>query len=76
METGMETEPTAIGFLTTDGYLFCCEECANRRSKRRGLLIGLPEYEALVEYRSAEPEALCPGCGAELDLPEPETSPH
>ncbi len=72
----MEQESNGIGFLASDGVLFCSSACALREGRRAGCEVDQDEYESLVESGSLPPRGLCPACGAEFSISWPEHEPN
>ena len=68
--------PLAIGFLTSDGVLYCSKECASDHGVSSGYDVDQDEYESLVESESLQAVDLCPGCGAEFPVSWPEREPN
>lgn len=66
----------AIGFLTTDGSLYCSRDCALRDGKPGGYDVDEEEYESLLEGASLAPGIVCPSCGSEFTVSWPEREPN
>jgi hypothetical protein len=69
-------EEDVIGFLGSDGVLYCSEACALSRGTLTGYEVDPDEYEGLVESESLSRGGLCPACGAEFAVPWPEREPN
>jgi hypothetical protein len=65
-----------IGFLGSDGTLYCTRACASGHGVTVGNEVDQDEYEALVESESVRPLALCPACGMEFPFSWPEREPN
>jgi len=65
-----------IGFLGSDGALYCSKDCALRQGSFSGYEVDQDEYESLVESEALSPGALCPGCGAEFAVSWPNREPN
>lgn len=61
-----------IGFLGSDGSLYCSRACAAVHGVPVGNDVDQDEYDALVESESVRALALCPGCGTEYPFSWPE----
>lgn len=72
----MDEEADVIGFLGSDGVLYCSEACALSRGSHTGYEVGQDEYESLVEGESLAGGGLCPACGAEFAVSWPEREPN
>lgn len=70
----MENAET-MGFLTTDGVLFCSQACAGARGHGEGMEVDQDDYEALVDDGKQEAVTVCPGCGAPFAVEWPEREP-
>jgi hypothetical protein len=57
-----------IGFLSSDGVLYCSQACASSHGVSAGYDVDQDEYEALVVSESLEAVSLCPGCGSEFTV--------
>ena len=72
----MDDEPDVIGFLGTDGALYCSRTCASSHGVQVGYEVDQDEYESLLESGSLQAVGLCPGCGAEFTVSWPEREPN
>jgi len=72
----LEEESNAIGFLASDGVLYCSMACAKQQGRRTGYEVDQDEYESLIDSGRIAPEALCPGCGTEFSVSWPEREPN
>ncbi|HEU5250529.1 MAG TPA: hypothetical protein VFW15_11135 [Thermoanaerobaculia bacterium] len=74
----MNDEQDVIGFLGSDGVLYCSRACASRLGVSAGYEVDQDEYESLVESESLQGVGvgLCPGCGAEFIVTWPEREPN
>ena len=61
-----ENVSDVMGFLASDGVLYCSRDCALRHGVSAGYEVDQDEYESLTESESLEPVGLCPGCGSEF----------
>ena len=66
----------AIGFLSSDGVLYCSLACASNHGISVGYDVDQDEYESLIESESLQAVGLCPGCGAEFPVSWPEREPN
>ena len=64
----MEERTNGVGFLASDGVLFCSKACAVREGRHAGYEVDPDEYEGLVESGSLQAGSLCPACGAEFSV--------
>lgn len=71
----MEQRSNGIGFLASDGVLFCSRACALKEGRKAGYEVDQDEYESLVESGSLQAEGLCPACGVEFSVSWPEREP-
>lgn len=71
----MDEQDDAIGFLATDGVLYCSRTCAVKREQLAGYEVDQDEYESLLGEGSLPPGTVCPGCGAEFAVSWPEREP-
>jgi hypothetical protein len=72
----VDEDEDVIGFLGSDGVLYCSKACALRRGSVTGYAVDQDEYESLVESESLAGGALCPTCGAEFAVSWPEERPN
>lgn len=72
----VENEVDVIGFVGSDGALYCSKACALREGNFAGYEVDQDEYESLVEGESVSAGALCPGCGAEFAVSWPDREPN
>jgi hypothetical protein len=72
----MDEENGAIGFLTTDGSLYCSRACALRDGKPGGYDVDQEEYESLLEGGSLASGIVCPSCGSEFAVSWAEREPN
>jgi hypothetical protein len=68
----MEERTNVIGYLASDGVLFCSRACAVKEGRRTGCEVDPDEYESLVESGSVQAGSLCPACGADFGVLWPE----
>jgi hypothetical protein len=73
---GNEEVTDVIGFLGSDGSLYCSLACATEHGISTGNDVDQDEYEALVESESVRALALCPGCGTEFPFSWPDREPN
>jgi hypothetical protein len=73
----MNDERDVIGFLGSDGVLYCSPACASRLGVAGGYQVDQDEYESLIESESLQGVGvgLCPGCGTEFIVAWPEREP-
>ena len=45
----LEEESNAIGFLASDGVLYCSMACAKQQGRRTGYEVDQDEYESLID---------------------------
>jgi len=62
----MEEALDAIGFVGSDGVLYCSRSCALEQGRTVGYEVDQNEYEGLVESGALESGSVCPACGAEF----------
>ncbi len=67
----VDEQADEIGFLGSDGVLYCSRACALRKGFT-GYEVDQDEYESLVEGESVSAGGLCPGCGAEFAISWPD----
>ncbi len=67
----MEME-IGIGYLGSDGALYCSEVCARSAGVAEGRFVDEEEYEAMVEAGAAAEATVCPVCGSEFAVDWPE----
>lgn len=72
----MNDRQDMIGFLGSDGALYCSKECALRQGSFTGYEVDQDEYESLVESETLSAGGLCPGCGAEFAVSWPHREPN
>ena len=72
----MDEQEDVIGFLASDGVLYCSKTCAQRRGRLTGYAVDQDEYESLIESESVSAAGLCPTCGAEFANSWPEEEPN
>jgi len=72
----MDDLEEAIGFLGSDGILYCSRACALRQGCFAGYEVDQDEFESLVESESLSTGGLCPGCGAEFAVSWPDREPN
>jgi hypothetical protein len=72
----MEESLDAIGFLGSDGILYCSRACAVKEGRTVGYEVDQDEYESLVENEAIAEGSLCPGCGAEFAVSWPDREPN
>ncbi len=72
----VDEDEDVIGFLGSDGVLYCSKACALRRGSFTGYAVDQEEYESLVEGESLAAGGLCPTCGAEFAVSWPEGEPN
>ncbi len=72
----MVEEENVIGFLGSDGVLYCSEACALSRGSFAGYEVDQDQYESLLENESLPGGGLCPACGAEFAASFPEREPN
>ncbi|MEX0880401.1 MAG: hypothetical protein WD451_11840 [Thermoanaerobaculia bacterium] len=70
----MDEQTGAIGFLGSDGALYCSRACALRQGTD-GDEVDQEEYESLLEGDSLQPGSLCPVCGGEFPVSWPDRQP-
>jgi hypothetical protein len=66
----------SIGFLSSDGILFCSKACASDHGVSLGYDVDQDEYESLIESEALQAVGLCPGCGAEFPVSWPGREPN
>jgi hypothetical protein len=71
----MDEQSNVIGFLGSDGALYCCRACALRQGID-GDEVDQDEYESLLEGDSLRPGSLCPVCGSEFPVSWPDRQPN
>jgi hypothetical protein len=69
-------EQDVIGFLGSDGTLYCSKACALRQGCFTGCAVDQDEYESLMESESLSAGGLCPACGAEFAVSWPDREPN
>ncbi len=72
----MEQPIDAIGFLGSDGVLYCSRTCAVKQARIGGYEIDQDDYEGLVESEALAAGSVCPGCGAEFAVSWPDREPN
>lgn len=72
----MDDQQDMIGFLGSDGTLYCSKDCALRQGSFTGYEVDQDEYESLVESEALSAGGLCPGCGAEFAVSWPDREPN
>jgi hypothetical protein len=72
----MDDHVDVIGFLGSDGALYCSKACALRQGSFAGYEVDQDEYESLVESESLSAGGLCPGCGSEFAVSWPDREPN
>ena len=65
-----------IGFLGSDGVLYCSKACALRQGSFSGYEVDQDDYESLLEGGSLSAGGLCSGCGAEFAVSWPNREPN
>jgi hypothetical protein len=73
---GMEEQRDAIGFLASDGVLYCSRDCALKEGRSSGYEVDQDEYESLVESQALVAGGSCAGCGAEFAVSWPGREPN
>jgi Prokaryotic metallothionein len=71
----VEEQRETMGFLGTDGVLYCSQACARRHGQSAGCAVDQDEYDGLLGEDSLAVGTLCPGCGAEFPVEWPEREP-
>jgi hypothetical protein len=72
----MEETLDAIGFLGSDGVLYCSRGCALERGRTVGYDVDQDDYDGMVESGALQAASLCPACGAELAASWPDREPN
>ena len=72
----MNEQEDVIGFLGSDGALYCSKACAYQHGSVAGFEVDQDEYEGLMESWSLSAGGLCPACGSEFADPWPERLPN
>ena len=72
----MDDREDVIGFLGSDGVLYCSGACALQRGSDAGFEVDQDEFESLVESESLSAGGLCPECGAEFAVSWPDREPN
>jgi hypothetical protein len=72
----MDEQEGVIGFLGSDGVLYCSKACALRQGSFTGYEVDQDEYDSLVEGESLSAGGLCPDCGAEFAVSWPDREPN
>jgi hypothetical protein len=72
---GNENVSDVMGFLSSDGVLYCSRGCAADHGISLGNDVDQDEYDSLVESESVQAVSLCPGCGSEFAVSWPEREP-
>jgi hypothetical protein len=62
----MEETPDTIGFLGSDGVLYCSRSCALERGRSAGYDVDEDDYDGMVESGALQAASFCPACGAEF----------
>ena len=65
----MDDQIDTIGFVGTDGALYCSETCALAHGQLAGFDVDPDDYESLLEAGSLAATSACPACGAEFADP-------
>jgi hypothetical protein len=73
---GDEDVSEVIGFLSSDGVLYCSQACASAHGISEGYDVDQDDYDSLIESKSLQAVGLCPGCGAEFPVSWPEREPN
>jgi hypothetical protein len=71
----MDEQSDVIGFLGSNGTLYCSKGCALRHGIG-GDEVDQDDLESLVEDESIEPGILCPVCGSEFPVSWPDSRPN
>lgn len=69
-EVGLE-----IGYLGSNGALYCSRGCARQAGEAAPRAVDADEYAALIESGELPAEALCPACGEEFAVAWPDREP-
>jgi hypothetical protein len=72
----MEQPLDAIGFLGSDGVLYCSRACALQQGRTVAYEVDQDDYEGLVESEALAAGSVCPGCGAEFAVSWPDREPN
>ena len=75
-DNAIDEHEDVIGFLGSDGVLYCSRDCALRQGSFSGEEVDPDEFESLLESESISAGALCPGCGAEFVVSWPDAEPN
>jgi hypothetical protein len=71
----MDEQLDVIGFLGSNGTLYCSRDCALRQGTD-GDAVDQDDLEGLVEGESVRPGILCPVCGTEFPVSWPDNRPN
>jgi hypothetical protein len=71
----VDEQENVIGFLGSDGVLYCSQACAHGHGQAGGYEVDQDEYDTLLGENSLAAETTCPGCGAEFPVEWPEREP-
>ena len=74
-EEKVEEQLDVIGFLGSDGVLYCSQACAHRHGQSAGYEVDQDQYNSLLGEDSVGAGTICPGCGAEFPVEWPEREP-
>jgi len=72
MEETLET----IGFLGSDGVLYCSRSCARERGRSVGYDVDQDDYDGMVESGALQAASFCPACGSEFTASWPDREPN
>jgi hypothetical protein len=71
----MEETLEMIGFLGSDGVLYCSRFCALRKARSGGCDVDQDDYDGMVESGALQAASFCPACGSEFTASWPDREP-